>query len=136
MLDRKFGAAAVWLTKSPRPARWLCSHRWLYALLVTLFPAAMWLLFVWRFSLPVLYEDEWSLIPFIIQLREGTLHFDYWAPHGPHPLIVTRAFFALFFRSGPLDPRPIMICSWLVATTSVVIANRCLIWPRVCGAYC
>ena len=133
MLDRKFGAAAAPRTKSPRPARWLCSHRWLYALLVTLFPAAMWLLFVWRFSLPVLYEDEWSLIPFIIQLREGTLHFaDYWAPHGPHPLIVTRAFFALFFRSGPLDPRPIMICSWLVATTSVVIANRCLIWPRVC----
>ena len=133
MLDRKFGAADAPKTKSPKPARWLGSRRWIYAALVTLFPAVVWLLFIWRFSLPVLYEDDWSLIPFIIHLRKGILHFaDYWAPHGPHPLIVTRAFFALFFRSGPLDPRPIMICSWLVATASVVIANRCLIWPRVC----
>jgi hypothetical protein len=133
MPDRKFGAADPPRTKSPGTAGWLGSRRWIYAMLVTLFPSAMWLLFVWRFSLPVLYEDDWSLIPFIIDLRKGILHFaDYWAPHGPHPLIVTRAFFALFFRSGPLDPRPIMICSWLVATTSVVIANRYLIWPRVC----
>jgi hypothetical protein len=120
-------------TKSPEPARWLSSRQWTYAVLVTLFPAVVWLLFIWRFSLPVLYEDDWSLIQFVIHLRKGMLHFaDYWAPYGPHPLIVTRAFFALFFRSGPLDPRPIMICSWLVATASVVIANRCLTWPRVC----
>jgi hypothetical protein len=133
MLDWKFSAADAPKAKSPKPARWLGSRRWIYAVLVTLFPAVVWLLFIWRFSLPVLYEDDWSLIPFIIHLRKGTLHFaEYWAPHGPHPLIVTRAFFAFFFRSGPLDPRPIMICSWLLATTSVVIANRCLVWPRVC----
>jgi hypothetical protein len=132
MLDWKFGAADAPKTKSPEPARWLCSRRWIYAGLVTLFPAVVWLLFIWRFSLPVLYEDDWTLIQFIIHLRKGTLHFaQYWTPYGPHPLIVTRAFFALFFRSGPLDPRPIMICSWLLATGSVVIANRCLIWPRV-----
>jgi hypothetical protein len=132
MLDWKFGAADAPKTKGPEPARWLCSRRWIYAGLVTLFPAVVWLLFICCFSLPVLYEDDWTLIQFIIHLRTGTLHFaQYWAPYGSHPLIVTRAFFALFFRSGPLDPRPIMICSWLLATGSVVIANRCLIWPRV-----
>jgi hypothetical protein len=87
---------------------------WIYAGLVTLIPAVVWLLFVSRFGLPVFYEDDWSLVPFIIQLRAATLHFaDYRAPY------------------GPLDPRPIMICSWLMATVSVVIAIRYLVWPPV-----
>lgn len=99
---------------------------------MTVIPAVVWLLLIWRFGLPVLFEDDWSLIPFILQLRAGTLHFaDYWAPYGPHPLILTRAFFARFFGNGPLDPRPIMICSWLTATASVVIAIRYLVWPLV-----
>jgi hypothetical protein len=105
---------------------------WSYAVLVTIIPALLWLLLIQRFGLPVLYADDWGFMPFILKLREGSLHFaDYWAPHGPHPLIVTRAFFALFFRSGPLDPRPIMFCSWLLATGAVIVANRYLIWPRV-----
>jgi len=105
---------------------------WSYAVLVTIIPALLWLLLIQRFGLPVLYADDWGFMPFILKLREGSLHFaDYWAPHGPHPLIVTRAFFALFFRSGPLDPRPIMFCSWLLATGAAIVANRYLIWPRV-----
>jgi hypothetical protein len=107
---------------------------WGYSALVTAVPALLWWVLVQRFGLPVFYEDDWSLIPFIVKLREGTLHFgDYWAPYGPHPLILTRAIFALFFRSGPLDPRPIMWFSWFLATIAVVVANRFLIWPQVCG---
>jgi len=118
---------------SAKLINWFDSRPWIYSVLVTVIPALAWLALIYRFSLPVFYEDDWSLIPFILQLKAGTLQFaDYWAPYGPHPLIVTRAFFALFFGNGPLDPRPIMICSWLLATGSVVIANRYLIWPLVC----
>ncbi|HEY2122037.1 MAG TPA: hypothetical protein VGH07_00450, partial [Chthoniobacterales bacterium] len=98
-----------------KPVNRFGSRPWIYSVLVTVIPALAWLALICRFSLPIFYEDDWSLIPFIIQLRSGTLHFaDYWAPYGPHPLIVTRVIFALFFGNGPLDPRPIMICSWLL----------------------
>jgi hypothetical protein len=54
---------------------------WGYSALVTAVPALLWWVLVQRFGLPVFYEDDWSMIPFIVKLREGTLHFaDYWAP--------------------------------------------------------
>ena len=123
------------MTNLSSPVAKLCGLKgWGYSALVTAIPSLLWWALVERFGLPVFYEDDWSLIPFVLKLREGTLHFaDYWAPYGPHPLILTRAFFSLFFGNGPLDPRPIMFCSWFLATIAVVIANRFLIWPQVCG---
>jgi hypothetical protein len=77
-----------------KPGNWFGSRPWIYAAFVTVLPALAWLALIYRFSLPIFYEDDWSLFPFILKLRAGTLHFaDYWAPYGPHPLIVTRAFF-------------------------------------------
>jgi len=105
---------------------------WKFAALVTAVPSLLWLGLIWRFGVPVLYADEWTLIPFILKLRAGTLNFrDFLAADGPHPMAVTRIFFALFFGSGPLDPRSVMLASWMLATVSAVIGARYLIWPLV-----
>ena len=106
---------------------------WGYSALVTAIPALLWWALIQRFGLPVFYADDWDLIPFILKLRAGALHFVDWTPSWPHPLILIKAFSALFFSSGPLDPRPILFSSWFLATGSVVVANRFLIWPQVCG---
>jgi len=108
---------------------------WGFAALVTVPPSLQWLCLLWLCSVPVLYEDEWTFVPFILKLRTGSLTFqDFWVAYAEHRLTLSRICFALFFGHGVVDPRPVMLCSWVLATVTAIVGVRYLVWPWVCDA--
>ena len=108
---------------------------WGFAGLVTVAPSLLWLALLWLCSVPVLYEDEWTFVPFVVKLRAGALSFrDFWMAYAEHRLTLSRICFALFFGHGLVDPRPVMLCSWFLATATSVVGVRYLVWPWVCNA--
>src|SRR5215831_1838292 len=89
-------------------------------------------------GVPVLYMDEWTLIGFIEKVRAGTTHFqDFWIAYAEHRIFLPRLFFALVYRSGPLDPRPLMWSSWLVIGVVTCAASHRFFWrgDRVCSTF-
>jgi hypothetical protein len=105
---------------------------WEFACLVTAIPALLWLSLVWLCNTPVLFGDEWTFVPFIVKLRAGTLAFqDFWIAYGEHRLTLSRICFALFFGHGSVNPFPVMLCSWFLATATTIVGVRYLVWPSV-----
>jgi hypothetical protein len=70
---------------------------WKFAGLVTAVPSLLWLCLVWVCSLPVLFEDEWTFVPFIIKLRAGALTFkDFWMAYAEHRLTLSQSVLRYF----------------------------------------
>jgi hypothetical protein len=108
---------------------------WRFACLATAIPSLLWVSLVCLCNTRVLFGDEWTFVPFIVKLRAGTLTFqDFWIAYGEHRLTLSRICFALFFGHGPIDPFPVMLCSWFLATATTIVGVRYLVWPSVHGS--
>jgi hypothetical protein len=107
-------------------------NAWRFASLVTVIPSLLWLSLVCLCGVPVLFGDEWAFVPFIVKLRTGTLSLqDFWIAYGEHRLTLSRLCFALFFGHGFVDPFPVMLCSWILATVTTIVGVRYLVWPAI-----
>ena len=72
---------------------------------------------------PIFFADEWSLVPFIEKVWHGQANFqDYWTALAEHRIFIPRLIFALIYRPGTVDPRQVMIISWLIMSGIYALA--------------
>jgi hypothetical protein len=75
-------------------------------------------------GVPVFLADEWSLVPFIEKVWHHQANFqDYWTAFAEHRIFFPRLIFALVYRPGSVDPRQVMIISWLIMTGIYMVAS-------------
>ncbi|HTD15356.1 MAG TPA: hypothetical protein VK673_09265 [Chthoniobacterales bacterium] len=74
-------------------------------------------------GVPIFFADEWSLVPFIEKVWHGQANFqDYWTALAEHRIFIPRLIFALIYRPGIVDPRQIMLISWLIMSWAYALA--------------
>ena len=120
------------------------AKRWIFATLLCLVLIKP-LLFIFALGVPIFFQDEWVLIPFLAKIWHGQANFhDYWTAFAEHRIFLPRLIFAVVYRPGSVDPRQVMVISWLIMSVAYSVAiwrfflSRTEIarYPRFIFAFC
>ena len=116
---RLFGVIAgapIWHFKRMKLQRWIFGT---LLCLVLIKP----LLFILALGVPIFFGDEWGLVPFLEKIWHGQANFhDFWTAFGEHRIFLPRLMFAADYRLGTVDPRQVMVISWLIMSGAYSLA--------------
>jgi hypothetical protein len=83
-------------------------QRWIFGTLLCLVLIKP-LLFILALGVPIFFQDEWVLVPFLERIWHGQANFhDYWMASAEHRIFLPRLIFAAVYRPGSVDPRQVM----------------------------
>jgi hypothetical protein len=90
------------------------------------------LILILALGVPVFFADEWGLVPFIEKVWHGQSNFyDYWTALAEHRIFIPRLIFALMYHPACVDPRQVMIISWLIMSWIYALAIWYFLLKRV-----
>jgi hypothetical protein len=97
-------------------------QRWIFGTLLCLVLIKP-LLFILDLGVPIFFQDEWILVPFLEKIWHGQAIFlDYWTAFAEHRILLPRLIFAAVYRPGNVDPRQVMVISWLIMSVAYSLA--------------
>ena len=97
-------------------------RRWIFGTLLCLVLIKP-LILILALGVPTFFEDEWSLVPFIEKVWHGQSSFyDYWMAFAEHRIFFPRLIFASVYRPDSVDPRHVMIVSWIIMSVIYSVA--------------
>jgi hypothetical protein len=89
------------------------------------------LILILALGVPIFFQDEWGLVPFLEKVWHGQSTFhDYWTAFGEHRIFFPRLIFASIYRPDSVDPKHVMIVSWLIMSVMYIVAIRCFFLKR------
>ena len=97
-------------------------QRWIFGTLLCLVLIKP-LLFILALGVPIFFADEWALVPFLENIWHGQANFhDFWTAFGEHRIFLPRLIFAAVYHPGNVDPRQVMVISWLIMSGAYSVA--------------
>ena len=89
------------------------------------------LILILALGVPIFFQDEWGLVPFLEKVWHGQSTFhDYWTAFGEHRIFFPRLIFASIYRPDRVDPKHVMIVSWLIMSVLYIVPIRCFFLKR------
>jgi len=81
------------------------------------------LLFILALGVPIFFLDEWGLVQFLEKFWHGQANFhDFWKAFAEHRIFLPRLIFTAVYRPGSVDPRQVMVISWLIMSSAYSVA--------------